>query len=345
MDFMSGLPRSRQGHDAIWVIIDRLTKSAHFLPIRLTDSIEELAMLYVAAIVRLHGMPKSIVSDRDGRFTSRLWRKLQEAMGTRLTFSTAFHPQTDGQTERTIQTLEDLLTLCILNFGGGWESHISLIEFAYNNNFQASIGMVPYKALYGRKCRTPLYWTDIGERKVIGSDLVDSATSKIRLIWDRLLAVQDRQKKYYDDKHRFVEFIVGDFIFIKIRPMKGVLRFGKVGKLSPRYISPFEIVERIGKVTYRLDLPTTYVVHNVFHVSSLRKYISDDPSKIISEDVDIQSDLTYVEEPDRILEFSVKQLRSREIPFVKVLWKHGLEKNATWEKESEMRKCCPHLFK
>ncbi|PKU73387.1 hypothetical protein MA16_Dca024189 [Dendrobium catenatum] len=343
MDFVSGLPRSRQGHDAIWVVIDRLTKSAHFFPIRLTDSVEKLALLYVAEIIRLHGVPKSIVYDRDGRFTSRLWKKVQEAMGTRLTFSTAFHPQTDGQTERTIQTLEDLLRLCILDFGGGGESHIPLIEFAYKNNFQASIGMAPYEALYGRKCRTPLCWAETGERKVIGSDLVDDAISKIRLIRERLLAVQDRQKKYYDAKHRFVEFNVGDFVFIKIRPMKGVLRFGKVGKLNPRYIGPFEIVKRIEKVAYRLALPTTYAVHNVFHVSSLRKYLSDDPSKIISEELDLQQDLSYVEEPDQILEFSVKQLRSREIPFVKVLWKHGLEKNATWE-ESEMRKCYPHLF-
>ncbi|XP_028556027.1 uncharacterized protein LOC114581001 [Dendrobium catenatum] len=188
--------------------------------------------------------------------------------------------------------------------------------------------MTPYEALYGRKCRTPLCWAEAGERKVIGSDLVDDATSKIRLTRVRLLAVQDKQKKYYDTKHR---------------PMKGVLHFGKVGKLSPCYIGPFEIVERIGKVAYRLALPATYAVHNVFHVSLLMKYISDDPFKIITEDVVLQSDLIYVEEPDRILEFSVKQLRSREIPFMKVLWKHGLEKNAMWE-ESEMRKCYHHLF-
>lgn len=192
MDFVTGLPRSRQGHDAIWVIIDRLTKSAHFLPIRQTDPVEKLAKLYVSEIVRLHGVPKSIVSDRDGRFTSRLWKKVQDAMGTRLTFSTAFHPQTDGQSERTIQTLEDLLRLCILEFAGGWESHVHLIEFAYNNSFQASIGMAPYEALYGRKCRTPLCWVETGERKVFGSELVDEVTDKIRLIRDRLRTVQDR---------------------------------------------------------------------------------------------------------------------------------------------------------
>ncbi|PKU67384.1 hypothetical protein MA16_Dca022358 [Dendrobium catenatum] len=187
--------------------------------------------------------------------------------------------------------------------------------------------MPPYEALYGRKCRTPLCWAET-----------------VRMIMDRLLAVQDRQKKYYDAKHRSVEFNMGNFVYIKIRPMKGVLRFDKVGKLSPRYIGPFEIIERIKNVAYRLALPTTYDVHNVFHVSPLRKFITDDPSKIITEEVDIQSDLTYVEEPYHILEFNVKQLRSREISFVKVLQKHGLEKNATWEKKTEMRKCYPHLF-
>ncbi|PKU78227.1 hypothetical protein MA16_Dca026885 [Dendrobium catenatum] len=187
--------------------------------------------------------------------------------------------------------------------------------------------MPPYEALYGRKCRTPLCWAD-----------------KIRMIKDRLLAVQDRQKKYYDAMHRSVEFTVGDFVFINIRPMKGVLRFDKVGKVSPRYIEPFEIVERIENVAYRLALPATYAVHNVFHVSSLRKFISDDTSEIITEDVNIQPHLTYVEKPDHTLEFNVKQLRSREISFVKVLWKHGLEKNTTWEKKTEMRKRYPHLF-
>ncbi|KAI0527091.1 hypothetical protein KFK09_002689 [Dendrobium nobile] len=190
MDFVVGLPRSRQSRDAIWVIIDRLTKSAHFLPIRQTDSVEKLAKLYIDEIVRLHGIPKSIVSDRDARFTSKLWKKIQEALGTRLTFSTTFHPQTNGQSERTIQTLEDLMRLCVLDFGGNWETHIPLIEFAYNNSFQASIGMAPYEALYGRKCRTPLCWIETGERKIIGTEMVDEATSKIGLIRDRLKARQ-----------------------------------------------------------------------------------------------------------------------------------------------------------
>jgi hypothetical protein len=152
MDFVSGLPRASSGQDAAWVIVDRLTKTAHFLPIRMTYSMDRLVELYIKEIVRLHGIPVSIVSDRDPRFTSRFWRSLQEALGTKLTFSTAFHPQTDGQTERTIQTLEDMLRLCVLEFKRSWIQYIPLIEFAYNNSYHASIKMAPYEALYGRRC-------------------------------------------------------------------------------------------------------------------------------------------------------------------------------------------------
>ena len=156
MDFVTGLPRNKRQHDAIWVIVDRLTKSTHFLPINVEDLLEKLAKLYVDEIVRLHGVPVSIVSDRDPRFTSRFWASLQAALGTRLHFSTAFHPQTDGQSERTIQTLEDMLRACVMEFKGSWDTHLALMEFSYNNNYQASIEMASFEALYGRKCRTPV---------------------------------------------------------------------------------------------------------------------------------------------------------------------------------------------
>ena len=156
MDFVSGFPLTQKNHDAIWVIVDRLTKSAYFLPIRLDYSMDRLADLYVNEIVRLHGIPVSIVSDRDPRFTSRFWKELQSAFGMRLNFSTAFHPQTDGQSERVIQVLEDMLRGCVLYFLGNWDRYIPLMEFAYNNSYQSSIGMTPYEALYGRRCRTPM---------------------------------------------------------------------------------------------------------------------------------------------------------------------------------------------
>ena len=161
MDFVSGLPLSASKKDAIWVVVDRLTKSAHFIPVRTDFSLDKLAELYVYQIVRLYGVPVSIVSDRDPRFTSRFWKKLQEALGTKLHFSSAFHPQTDGQSERIIQILEDMLRCYILEFKGTWEQHLLLIEVAYNNSVQLSIKTEPYEALYGRKCRTPLYWTEL----------------------------------------------------------------------------------------------------------------------------------------------------------------------------------------
>ena len=163
MDFVVGLPRTSRGMDSVWVIVDKLTKSAHFLPVKTTFTAYRLTTIYVDEIVRLHGVPVSIVSDRDPKFVSRLWKSLQEAMGTELRFSTAFHPKTAGQSERTIQTLEDMLRLCALDFQGSWEDYLPLAEIAYNNSFHSSISMSPYEALYGRRCRSPTCWTEVGD--------------------------------------------------------------------------------------------------------------------------------------------------------------------------------------
>ena len=172
IDFVTGLPQTQRQHDAIWVIVDRLTKSSHFLQVNVEDSLEKLAQLYVDEIVRLHGVPVSIVSDRGPRFTSRFWPSLQTALGTRLHFSTTFHPQTDGQSERTIQTLEDMLRAYVMEFKGSWDTHLALMEFAYDNSYQASIEMTPFEALYGRKCRTLVCWDEVGERRLVGPELV-----------------------------------------------------------------------------------------------------------------------------------------------------------------------------
>ena len=172
MDFVTVLPRTRRQHDAIWVIVDRLTKFVHFLSVSNDDPLDKLAQLYVEEIVRLHGVPILIVSNRDPRFTSRFWSSLQDAMGTRLHFSTAFHPQTDGQLERTIQTLEDMLKACVIEFKGSWDTQLSLMEFACNNSYQFSKGMAPFEALYGQKCRTPVWWDEVGDRRLIGPKLV-----------------------------------------------------------------------------------------------------------------------------------------------------------------------------
>ena len=209
------------------MIVDRLTKFAHFLQVIVEDSLEKLAQLYVDEIVRLHGVPVSIVSDRDPRFTSRFWSSLETALGTRFHFCTAFHPQTDGQSERTIQTLEDMLRACVMEFKGSWDTHLALMEFTYNNSYQANIGMAPFEALYGRKCRTPLCWDEVGERRLVGPELVQITSKKAKIVRDNLKKARDRQKSYADNRRRDLQFEIGDRVFLKISSWKGVLRLGK----------------------------------------------------------------------------------------------------------------------
>ncbi|KAK1424185.1 hypothetical protein QVD17_19506 [Tagetes erecta] len=188
MDFITKLPRTSSGNNAIWVIVDRLTKSAHFLPIRESYKVGKLSKIYLKEVVSRHGVPVSIISDRDSRFTSRFWRALHRALGTRLDMSTAYHPQTDGQSERTIQTLEDLLRACVIDFGGNWDTHLSLAEFSYNNSYHASIKAAPFEALYGRKCRSPLCWAEIGEKELTGPEIIQETTDKVSQVRKRLEA-------------------------------------------------------------------------------------------------------------------------------------------------------------
>ena len=192
MEFVTQLPRTQQKHDVVWVIVDRLTKSAHFLAVRMTFALERFCRLYIHEIVRLYGVLVSIMSDREPRFTAHFWKSFQKAMGTRLTMSTAFHPQTDGQSERTIQVLEDMLRACVLDHKGSWEEHFPLVEFAYNNNYQASIQMAPCEGLYGRPCRSPLCWTEVGESSITSPDLIRDTSEKVSLIRQHLLTDQSR---------------------------------------------------------------------------------------------------------------------------------------------------------
>ncbi|KAL5565172.1 hypothetical protein UlMin_028336 [Ulmus minor] len=345
MDFVMGLPKTLKGYNSIWVIVDRLTKSAHFLPVKNTYKMEQYAKLYVQEIVRLHGIPLSIVSDRDPKFTSTFWKSLHKAMGTRLRFSTAFHPQTDGQSERTIQTLEDMLRACVIDFQGTWEETLPLVEFSYNNSYQATIGMAPYEALYGRKCRSPIHWDEVRERKLLGPEIVQKTVDIVEKIRQRMKTAQSRQKSYVDRRRKPLEFAIGDKVFLKVAPMKGMMRFGKRGKLSPRFVGPFEILERIGDLAYRVALPPAMSgIHNVFHVSMLRKY-TPDPSHVLSYDtLDLRQDLTFEESPVRILNREERELRQKKIRLVKVLWKNHEVEEATWEREDEMRTKYPHIF-
>ncbi|RVW66686.1 Transposon Ty3-I Gag-Pol polyprotein [Vitis vinifera] len=308
MDFVIGLPRTRSKKNGVWVIMDRLTKSAHFLAMKTTDSMNSLAKLYIQEIVRLHGIPVSIVSDRDPKFTSQFWQSLQRALGNQLNFRTAFHLQTDGQSERVIQILEDMLRACVLDFGGNWADYLPLAEFAYNNNYQSSISMAPYEALYGRPCRSPLCWIEMGESHLLGPEIVQENTEKIQLIKEKLKTAQDRQKSYADKRRRPLEFEERDWVFVKVSPRRGIFRFGKKGKLAPRKCTP-------------------------------------DPTWVVDlQEVQISEDTSYVEEPLRILEVGEHRFRNKVIPTVKVWWQHHGIKEATWEPEEEMRRHYPQLF-
>nr|AAV31171.1 Putative polyprotein, identical [Solanum tuberosum] len=304
MDFITGLPRSRRQHDSIWVIVDRMTKSAHFLPVKTTNSAEDYAKLYIQEVVRLHGVPISIISNRGAQF----WKFFQKGLGLNVNLSTAFHPQTDGQAERTIQTLEDMLRACVIDFKGNWDDHLPLIEFAYNNSYHSSIQMAPYEALYGRRCRSPIGWFEVGEAGLIGPNLVHQAMEKVKVIQERLKTAQSRQKSYTDVRRRALEFEVDNWVYLKVSPMKGVMRVGKKGKLSPRYIGPYRIAKRIGNIAYELELP---------------------------------QELAAVYP---ILDRQVRRLRTKEVASVKVLWRNQFVEEATWEDEEDMKKRYPHLF-
>nr|GFC59699.1 reverse transcriptase domain-containing protein [Tanacetum cinerariifolium] len=192
IDFVNKLPRTRSGHDSIWVIVDRLIKSAHFLAVRKDYKTEKLARLYISEIIARHGVPVSIISDRDSYFTSRFWKSLQKALGIQLDLSTAYHPKIDGQSKRTIQTLEDMLRACAMDFGENWDTHLPLVEFSYNNSYHSSIKCAPFEALYGRKCQTPIAWTEVGEGKLLGPEIVQETTNKIVQIKERLKVARDR---------------------------------------------------------------------------------------------------------------------------------------------------------
>ncbi|WVZ81080.1 hypothetical protein U9M48_028503 [Paspalum notatum var. saurae] len=258
MDFTVGLPRTQKGYNSIWVVVDRLTKVAHFIPVNTAYSGAKLAELYISRIVCLHGVPKRIISDRGSQFTSRFWEQLHNSLDTKLKFSTAYHPQTDGQTERNNQILEDILRACAILYGTSWDKCLPYAEFSYNNSYQASLKKSPFEALYGKRCRTPLFW----------NETVQDAEQQLRIVQENLRVAQSRQRSYADVRRRDLSFKVDGHV----SPMRGIRRFNMKRKLAPRYIGPFKILEKKGEVAYRLKLPPSLSgVHDVFHVSQLKK--------------------------------------------------------------------------
>ncbi|GKC34076.1 putative reverse transcriptase domain-containing protein [Tanacetum coccineum] len=319
MDFVTKLPKTSSGHDTIWIIVDRLTKSAHFIPTREANSMETLTRLYIKEIVSQHGIQISIISDRDSHFTSRFWQSLQNALGTQLDISTAYHPKTDRQSERTIQTLEDILRACVIDFGKGWEKHLPLVEFSYNNSYHASIKATPFEALYGRKCRSPVCWAKVGDVQLTGQEIIHETTEKIVQIRQRLQAARDRQRSYANVRRKPLEFQVGDRVMLKVSARKGVIRFGKRGKLNPQYIRPFKILKRVGPVAYKLELP-----------KELKLQLDDK--------------LNFMEEPLEIMDREIKQLKQSRIPIIKVIWNSKRGPEFIREREDQIRAKYPHLF-
>ncbi|GKD22835.1 putative reverse transcriptase domain-containing protein, partial [Tanacetum coccineum] len=227
---------------------------------------ERLAKLYLNEIVARHGVPILIISDRDSCFTSRLWQSIQEALGTRLDMSMAYHPQIDGQSEHTIRTLEDMLRACILDFEGSWDVYLSLVEFSYNHSYHSSMRCAPFEALYGRKCRLPIMWAEVGEGQLIGHELVQETNEKISQIKDKLKVARDRQKSYVD-KRRCLEFSVG-------------------------FVGPFEIIEKVGLVAYKLDLPEELNgVHDTFYVSNLKKCLADPTLQVPLDEIQVDENV------------------------------------------------------
>ncbi|GJX06647.1 putative reverse transcriptase domain-containing protein [Tanacetum coccineum] len=309
MDFVTKLPKTSNEHDTIWVIIDCLTKYAHFIPTRETNSMETLTRVYIKEIVSRHGVPIFIISDRDRYFTSRFWRSLQSALGTQLDMSTAYHPETDGQSERTIQTLKDMLRACIIDFG----------KALYG--YRTSIKAAPFEALYGQKCRSPVCWAKVGDVQLTRLDTIHETTEKIVQIRQRLQAARDQQRSYANVRRKPLEFQVGDRVMLKVSPQKGIIHFGKRGKLNPRYIRPFKILKRIGPVAYKLELPEELRnVNNTFHVSNLKKFLSDESLIIPMKELRLNDKLNFVEEPVEVMDREIKQLRQSRIPIVKVRW-------------------------
>ncbi|GJW88763.1 putative reverse transcriptase domain-containing protein [Tanacetum coccineum] len=289
MDFVTKLPKMQSRNNTIWVIVDRLTKSIHFLPMSETDPIEKLARLYLKEVVTRRGIPVSIICDHD---------------------------------PRTIQTLEDMLRACVIDFGNGWERHLPLIEFSYNNSYHASIKAALFEALYGRKCRSPVCWAE-----------------------QRIQAARDRQKSYADVRHKPLEFQVGNRVMLKVSPWKGVVRFDKRGKLNPRYIRPFKVLAKVGTIAYRLELPQQLSrVHSTFHVSNLKKCLSDEPLAVPLDEIRIDDKIRLVEEPMEIMDREVKQLKQSRIPIIKVRWNSMRGPEFTWDHEDQFRKKYPHLF-
>jgi hypothetical protein len=241
------------------------------------------------------------------------------SLGTHLIHSLTYHPQTDDQTKQVNQILEDMLQDCIMEHPGSWDKNLAWAEFSYNNSYQESLKMAPFEVLYGRRCHTPLNWTEPEEKAIFGPDLVEEAKATASHIQENLRAARSLQESYTNKRHRPLEFTVGDHVYLKVSPMKGMKRFGMKGKLAPRYIGPFPILEKCGNIAYKLELPPSLAgVHYIFHVSQLKKCIKAPMDVVLLEVTPLEADLTYPEHPVKTMDQKDRVTRRKTIKFFKV---------------------------
>jgi hypothetical protein len=266
-------------------------------------------------------------------------------MDTKLNFSSAYQPQTDGQTERVNRILEDMLRACALKDNQSWDKCLPYAKFSYNNSYQESIKMAPFEFLYGRKCRTPLFWNEPGENQIFGPDILREAERQVQMVIENLKLAQSRQKSYANNRRRELRFQVGDFVYLKVSPMRGLRRFKIRGKLAPRYIGPFKILEQKGEVAYKLELPPQLSdVHDIFHVSQLRKCLRVSEEQMPLEELTLGKDLTYQEYPVKVLDTSEKVTQNNRYKMCKVQWSNHTEEEATCEKEDQLKIEFPEIF-
>ncbi|MCO5581671.1 hypothetical protein L7F22_035560 [Adiantum nelumboides] len=337
MDFIFDLPRTQTGNDSIWTIICRLSKQAHFIPVRKKIKPDQMARLFMSNIFKYHGMPQSIVSDRDPRMTSLFWRGLFENMGTTLKFSSSLHPQTDGQSEEANSIVLDLLKCYVSEHKGKWEQYLPLVEYAYNNTVHSSIGKAPFEIVEGGKKVPPILHT---KDKIFEADKyvqdMDEMYKKVKVALEK---TQAKQKKAADRHRREVVLSLGDWVLLRfekarLKKMKGKERL--FPKLSMRYYGPFQICDIINDVAYMLKLPESWKIHNAFHVNLLRPYVGDVPEDMTAEDQPEVEELDEILVPEQILAHKERKVKGKVARRYLVKFGNYPPMDAKWMEEGEL---------
>eukprot|EP00253_Pinus_taeda_P010896 PITA_10896 len=309
MDFITGLPKTKRNNDSFMVVVDKLSKVAQFIPIQSMYKVAQIAHIFMQDVLKLHGLPKMIISYRDVKFTSAFWKTLFFDLGSQLNINTAYHLQTDGQMEQVNQVVEDMLRAYVMQQPTLWEEYLHLVEFTYNNGYHTSTQISPFEVLYGWKCHTPSTWGGPEDRLSLGPEMLKEMEDMVKRVHANLKAAQDRQKNFADRKRRFKEYQVGDHVYIRIEAKRSTLQWSGCAKLAPRYCGPFQVLARIGLVAYQLALPSHIRVHNVFHVLVLTKYVYDPRNVIRWQDIQVEPEGEVLVEPLSILNQREVQLR------------------------------------